>query len=62
MFTLSDTGLIGSSNQMEAEGCLGADKLYAYKPAALLVSSLLSFRIQQMADSKLNTLKSLKGH
>ena len=33
VFTLSDTGLIGSSNQMEAEGCLDADKLYAYKPA-----------------------------
>lgn len=61
MFTLSDTGLIGRSSQMEVEGCLDADMPYAYKPAAL-VSSLLSFRIQQMADSKLSTLKSLKGH
>ena len=61
MFTLSDTGLIGRSSQMEVEGCLDADMPYAYKAAAL-VSSLLSFRIQQMADSKLSTLKSLKGH
>lgn len=62
-FTLSDTGLIGRSSQMEAEGCLDADMPYAYKHmSAALVSSLLSFRIQQTADSKLSTLKSLKGH
>ena len=56
MFTLCDTGLIGRPNQMEVEGCLEADMLCAYKPA-VLVSSLLSFRIQQMADSKLNTCR-----